>query len=298
MKTLEKPIIHIINFIFVTLAIVFTFTSCSSDEDPSIQSVDDNNLEYALLISTLNNYSSEFTNTHPTSQSRWGWKRFWNSVKADYLGYTDANNVRHESLAISTSRQYWKDEKLRESIDKINEAISLSTTERNQIRDQINDLVQIYRNDSTNFGAFHNAVILNLLLENKMDFNTTEDLASSTLESLSDLGFDTSNINTETLATDIDSFFENIYSDNTDIMFERLVAKYPTRKSELQILENYILTVENLDSINDIKDFTDGYISLINKSQIRKSEKEKLSANISIAPASRQLWEKIDSISL
>lgn len=58
MKTLEKPIIHIINFIFVTLAIVFTFTSCSSDEDPSIQSVDDNNLEYALLISTLNNYSS------------------------------------------------------------------------------------------------------------------------------------------------------------------------------------------------------------------------------------------------
>lgn len=298
MKTLKKTFIHSKNFVLATLAIVIIFASCSSEEEQSIQNVDNNDSEYTLLINTLNDYSLEFTNTHPTSLSRGGWKRFWNSVKADYLGYTDADNIRHESLAISTSRKYWKDEKLRESIDKINEALSLSTNERNQIRDQINDLVQIYRNDSTNFGAFHNAVILNLLLENNMDFNTTEELASSTLKSLSDLGFDTSDTNAETLASEIDCFFENTYSDNTDIVFDRLISKYPKRKSELKILKNYILTVENLDSINDIRDFTDGYTSIINQSKIKTCEKEKLSANISIAPASRQLWEKIDSISL
>ncbi len=174
----------------------------------------------------------------------------------------------------------------------------MSTNERSEIEGQIKDLIQIYHNDSTNFGAFHNAVILNLLLEDDMDFNTTQELATSTLKSLSELGFDTSNISIDALVNDIDCFFENTYSDDTDIMFNRLISKYPERKSELQILKNYIGTVEDFDSIDDIKDFTDGYTAIINQSQIKKSEKEKFTSNISIAPASRQLWEKIDSISM
>ena len=126
MKTLKKTFIHSKNFVLATLAIVIIFASCSSEEEQSIQNVDNNDSEYTLLINTLNDYSLEFTNTHPTSLSRGGWKRFWNSVKADYLGYTDADNIRHESLAISTSRKYWKDEKLRESIDKIMSLINIS----------------------------------------------------------------------------------------------------------------------------------------------------------------------------
>lgn len=298
MRTVKETIINSVSLVICALTAILSFSSCSSEEESPFENTAEEDLEYTLLLDSLNEYSSEFTNTHSTSLSRSGWKRFWNSVKADYIGYTDANNVRHEALSVSTSRKYWKEEKLKENIDKINETQSLSAKERDQIKAQIIDLMEIYHNDPSNFGAFHNATILNLLLEDNMDFNNTAELAASTIKSLSDLGFDTSKIDKETLASEIDYFFENTYSDNTDLMFDRLVSKYPGRKTELQILQNYILTVENLDSINDINVFTEGYTSIILKSNINKVEKEKLSANISIAPSSRQLWEKIDSISM
>ena len=220
---------------------------------------------------------------------------FWRSVKADYCGYTDANNVRHEALSISASRKHWKEE-CKKNIEKIER--ELSTAEKNAIQNQIDDLVLIYRNDSTNFGALHNAAVLTILLEDEMAFSNTEELASSTLNSLKKLGLNISGVSEKDVANDIDMFFDEIYSDDTNIMFNRLSARYPERKAELSILEDYITTVQDFESIDDIENFTNGYISIINNSQIKSCDKEKLSSNISIAPASRQLWEEIDALSL
>ncbi len=76
MKSFKKPFIYVVKHYFAAMAILFAFTACSSDDDSSIYQEGDYNSEYISLINTLNDYSSEFSNTHPTSKSRWAGNDF------------------------------------------------------------------------------------------------------------------------------------------------------------------------------------------------------------------------------
>lgn len=290
-----KSCFSIINAFVLSVFFIGSFSSCSSD-DQEFKVAEQEVTEYDELMNSLEEYSADFTENHPIQPiSRGGFKRFWKSVKADYGAYSDAKGVRHEQISISASRKHWHDEKLKETLEKI-ENTPLSRNERTVINNQIDSLKGEYAKDNTNFGALHNAAIFSILLDDDMDFETTEELVSSTVSALSALGFNTDDVDIKTLSNDVDCFFDDIYSDNTDVMFDRLAKKYPEKKQEYKILNQYLSTVENYDSPVEIQNFTKGYVTIINKSKVSAETKAVLNTNISIAPASHQLWMSVDEL--
>lgn len=282
--------------IFSTTLVVFLilFGSCSTN-DTNSDVIFDEASNYQELVYLLNGYTDDYNQSHNNTKTRGGWRRFWKSVKADYCGYTDVQNVRHEAVSISASRKYWKDSKAKE-IQNTMESYSLTQEEQLLIESQIEIYVKQYKTDRSNFGALHNAAILSSLLNSEMDYKDTKELAESTLKSLERVGYNINNILVNEVINDINVFFDEIYSEDTQIMFDRLIKKYPNRSEELQVLCCYLTNVEDLTSVEDIEQFTAGYLSIVNNSSIDEKEKEKLTKNISIAPSSFILWREIDGL--
>lgn len=129
-----------------------------------------------------------------------------------------------------------------------------------------------------------------------MDFDTTEQLVNSVIASIKSLGFDTSGINVGEVVKEVDGFFKEIYDEDINVAYDRLSQKYPERKDEFNIQRQYMSTIENLTSIEDINNYTKGYILIIDNSKISKELKTNLKSNISVAPASNELWRAIDQM--
>jgi len=148
----------------------------------------------------------------------------------------------------------------------------------------------------TNVGALHNASILQSILDDDMDFETTEELVQSVVASMNKLGVTLPNFDVQAATHEVDIFFDEIYDDDISVMYNRLSVKYPERKEEFMILNQYLQTTEQLNSVEDIKEFSDGYTKIINQSKISPEVKLELESNITITPASHQLWRTVDAI--
>ena len=172
----------------------------------------------------------------------------------------------------------------------------MSPQQQATIKNQVDSLKTAYIADPTNLGAIHNAVILQSLLDYDFYFDTTDELVKSIIRALNKLGFITSDLDVKAAAKEIDDFFNTIYDTNISVMYERLTAKYPNRKEDFKILEHYLSTTETFGTIEDIVTFSKGYVNIIEQSKISQTAKELLKSNISIAPASYQLWGEIDTI--
>lgn len=56
------------------------------------------------------------------------------------------------------------------------------------------------------------------------------------------------------------------------------------------------LVVEKLDNFEEINEFTEGYIQILNNSNCSGINKIKLKKNLSIAPNSFKLWSEYDGL--
>ncbi len=290
-----------------SVLVSFVVTSCSSSEETIVV-----NNEYDKLLSELNEYSTNFESSHEVldAKSRAGFSRFWKSVIADYGGFTSSGKT---IISVGTSRAYWKKEKERE--DKLKEQDNQNISQDTQnpqsnstrldgfeiasrliLKMQIDSLANAYASNNVNIGAMHNASILKSLLDDDMSGSTYEEIAASTINSLNELGYDTSDVSVDNVASEIEYFFDNFYSNDATTMFSKLTNKFPERSMEFRILNNYLSTSQSLGNTNDLKKFTDGYTTIINQSNLPTVEKNLLNSNISIAPSSFQLWNQIDKL--
>jgi len=271
-----------------------SMTACSSSEDLKSSDEDDNqSAEYAELINALNDYSIQFSETHSSlSRGDLGWSKFKESVKADHVGYNGGSWVG----SIGESRKKWKELKKAEQEEKV-ETYALTNQERTIITNQVDSLKSVYLADDTNIGAIHNAVILQSILNDDMYFETTEQLVRSIIASVNALGIELHELDVQDVVHEIDEFFETIYDDDISVMYDRLSKKYPEREEEFKILNQYLSTTENIGSVEDIMEFSEGYVSIINQSNISPAVKKALSSNISIAPSSHKLWRMVETLS-
>ncbi len=294
MKIFKMTFSWIAVCVMTVIASAVFITACSSSEDLKSSTEGDNqNVEFAELINALNDYSIQFSETHSSSsRGDLGWSKFKESVKADHIGYNGGSWVG----SIGESRKKWKELKKAEQDEKV-ETYALSNQERIIITNQVDSLKSVYLSDDTNIGALHNAVILQSILNDDMDFETTEQLVQSIMTSINDLGFETHELVVQDVVNEIDEFFETIYDDDISVMYDRLSKKYPERKEEFKILNQYLSTTENMGSVEDIMKFSEGYVSIINQSNISPAIKKALNSNISIAPASHKLWRMVETLS-
>ncbi|MDE5660148.1 MAG: hypothetical protein K2I28_04555 [Muribaculaceae bacterium] len=275
-------------------SILVSLSSCTSDDALIMERDNATSQVSSNLMEELENYAHNFLATHSGSRSKRGWGKFRDSLKADFVGYTDGNRKHHNAVSVGTSRKKWKDLKAQE-----NTLLQpMTTQEIEELSSQIDSLKVEYQKDNTNFGAIHNAAILTMLINDQWEYNSTVELAESTIAALSELGVDMGNVTANEVATDIDSFFSDIYDSNVDVMFNRLKQKYPLRRKELDVLQCYLNTTDSIDNLDDVILFTNGYVNIIkeidkNAKDLTDIEKSEIVGTITIGPNSLSLWQQL-----
>lgn len=283
----QKTFFWVICLLVVVVSVAIGMTACSTQDDPLNMEVAHNS-DYEALNSALDNYTTSFFKKNESSVKSRSWKHFWTSVKADYAGLSATGGT---VFCISTSRKKWKELRMQEQQDSIQAA--LTPAQVRMINNEIIRLHILYQSEGS-IGALHNMAILNLLLKDKFEYSTTQELVESTKNSLASLGVNVANVDVAKTVQKVDKFFEEDYSDDTNVMYDRLIAKYPAKKEELKVLKGYIANVQQLNTQQDIKNFTEGYLAIIRGAAIPVSSINSIESNIQLAPASYELWEQID----
>lgn len=295
MRRKNKTILWLSTCAFTFVTFIGGICSCTSEDELAGEN-SANSAEFQALVKELSQYSSEFSASHNTHASRFlGWDKFKESIKADHIGYSNGSWVG----SIGESRKKWKELQEKEEIKKNNDNNNnneLKPEERAQIKQKIDSLKLEYQADCNNIGAIHNAAILQSFVDGDMDFDTTEQLVNSVIASIKSLGFETSGIVVKDVVKEIDDFFNEIYDEDVNVAYERLSQKYPERKDEFNIQRQYLSSIEKLTTVDDIYNFTKGYMQVIDNSNVSKELKNNLKANISVAPASNALWHAIEQM--
>lgn len=273
---------------------IYCLTSCSNQNEITeiSQNEEIESDAFNSLMDELDSYNHEYQNSHPTMKTRGFFSSLWRAVKADFKGLKSPTTICGITLSISQSRAQWKKDKIEKQQENILME-SCSPEEKAKIIVMIDSLKNEYVKDRNNVGAIHNAAILSTFIQNNQNYSNTTQLVESTLSSLKKLGVNTSGVNISQLAINVDKYFQDIDDPDDHVVFERLRKLDPNRTDELNVLENYFSNVQYLDNLYDITEFTDNYVHIIDKSKISYTAKSNIISNISIAPASFNLWNNV-----
>lgn len=127
-------------------------------------------------------------------------------------------------------------------------------------------------------------------------FETTEELVQSVIRSLENLNVGILDIDEKKAVQEVDEFFETIYDENVSVMFKRLSQKYPEKQEAFKVLNQYGIATSQIESVEDLVTFSEGYMKIIRNSGLTDPVKDELIKNISIFPSSQILWSGVDDM--
>lgn len=280
---------------FISIAILSCcLLSCTDHDDiaDTIQIQEQTSKDYTDLMIELENFNNDYQRRHPSKDTRSIFSRLWNAVKADFKGQKSPTTIFGITASISQSREQWKKDQAQQQKD-VSEMESCSKNQKKKFKLMVDSLKNEYAKNKRNVGAIHNAAILSLFIDDEQNFSNTKQLVEGTVVSLKNLGVDTSELNISEVIKSVDTYFKEIDDPDDHVVFQRLRKIEPARQDELNILEHYFYNVQSLTKIEDIVDFTDRYVKIIDKSSITTGAKTDIISNITIAPASYSLWNSV-----
>ncbi len=283
-------------FLFIISLSVFSISisSCTNVETDEPKT-GTNETDFQKLSMELDDYVQQFESEHPTSpQSRSFFKRLWHAIKADV--FVSCRKELNEwqtttGISIGASNAVWK----KYGTNDIDYS-SLPPQAKAELEVMLNNAKNNMDLSGSNIGYIHNAALLTLITSQDGGGSTTSEIASNTVKALSTLGIDTSKIDQALIKTEIDTFMNYIYDNDDEVLCQRFVKVYPETKNEIAIIKKYCSTALKLQENNDIETFTNGYCEIIKKSNIDDASKITLQRTLSVAPASTELWNKIETI--
>lgn len=172
----------------------------------------------------------------------------------------------------------------------------MNSSEKAAIVNKLDSLKNEYTRNPNNVGAIHNAAILYSILDGTYDAYTTDEIVESTEKAMKYLGFVIIRSFGKEDIEIIDNFVNEAIEGDDLSFFNKLRELYPNRSREIQALEYYVYTVQQYSDINIIRNYTDGFIATVNKGSINNDIKKSIEQNVSIAPASFELWTYIDKL--
>lgn len=281
-------------YIIAVLCTVWITTGCSSHDYIVSRNNDTYEKDFKILSESLVAYSNSFepTQTSTTRSKKW-WSRLWNAVKADYLGYTDRNGVRHECMCVGSSIERWNQIIYEENVKVAADLMKFSPLQLKQLENQIAGLKETYYKDPNNLGALHNACILKIMMDCPLIIPPDTDMTGPIIKSLNELGVDTSDVCNKALKNEIDIFIQEMYDDDISVIIGRLKVIHPQRSHLYDILELYFNNVVTFDDIDNIDEYTEGFLIKIDRSPIPLNDIQLLHRYISIVPASLKIWIQV-----
>lgn len=291
-----KPFGFVFFLVATISATMFLASSCSSDEPTKSSAIiDEVSEEYEELSMALDDFTMKFEKEHTTvPASRSFFSRLWKAFKADVFVSCRKNLDEWETttgISIGASNAAWN------QLGRNNmEYSSLSPQAKAEINLMLEHAKMEIDTNGNNLGALHNAVILTLITQDNGDAKSLTEITQNTVIAMKSLGIDVSKIDIAKMNAGLDIFMNEIYTDDDDLLCNRFVKFYPEVKDELSIIKKYCSTATRLQNENDIEEFTNGYKEIIRNSKIEDVSKVTMNRTLSIAPASAQLWNKIDTL--
>ena len=280
----------------ISSAMFFT-TSCTSDEPTeSISIQESTSKDYEELTTALDNFSMTFEKEHALAPtSRGFFSRLWKAFKADVFVSCRKNLDEWETttgISIGASNAAWN------QLGRNNmEYSSLSPQAKAEVdRMLANAKIEMNTTNGNELGGLHNAVILTLITQDNGNAKSLAEITQNTISAMESLGVDVSKINISEVNSELSTFMNEIYTDDDEILCSRFIEFYPEVKNEMNIIKKYCSTATKLQDAEDLIEFTDGYQEIIRNSKIEAESKITMNRTLSIAPASAQLWNKIDSL--
>lgn len=289
--------------ITMIIVIVSSITfSCSFSHEPmeTTSSLLEKNIffennEMDNLMNALQEYSETYVRENATFNPRSGFSNFVKSVKADFWGHND-KTTHHEYVSISASRKKWKDIKKEENNLKY-ESTLIPSPKKREIVMTIDSLCKEYQNNNLNLGAIHNAVILSLIVNEEFYLDDDIEVCKLIINYTNRFKFTSdSTANAYLVNSDTDAFLTQVLDDNDEITCSNLVEKKSTNEYDIRIKKTFYDNFQQLSTSSQQREYTKGYISLIEKSNIQDSKKEYYIKTLSILPASKDLWEYVESL--
>lgn len=174
---------------------------------------------------------------------------------------------------------------------------NLSTPQKvkfNEFGDKQNIAVlQMYTYPTT--GIDHNRALWQIIKDNKIETSTTLELVQNMRETLYNLNLEKGSASDKFIAKSLDNYIDNIYDDDTSKMFNKL--RMLDFNPMYDVLEDYFLYVEELTSVEEIENYTMGYMDIIEKSSLNEMKKSFLKRSLSIVPESYKFWIMITDLS-
>lgn len=280
----------------VSVIVTQVLVSCASEDGPLDSSnKQETSYEYEQLSEELNDYISQFVVSHPTTApSRGFFGRLWRAFKADIF-VTCRKDIRGwettTGISPSASSAAWAQEG-----HTMIEYSSLSAEAKLTVDNMIAELRSELQENGVDLGILHNAAILTLITKDQLQGSNIQELTTNTFSALAELGVDVSNVDLAGAANEVEIFMRDIYDSDDDVLCAKFIAKYPESKDELLVVKKYCDTATKLLTDKDIVEFTDGYKTIIDNSKIDNSSKFSLRQTLTIAPASAELWNSIETL--
>ena len=279
----------------VCAAVLFisTFVACNSNEPQLSGTNPSNDDPYVELMQNLDDFHADYMANHPSEGSR-GFRDFFrklkNCVRADFYGSRFSLRPFVITIILSPSASYegWINGYSIASQDEYDECTAKLIQNENLLC-QINDL----SSDEGDSGYLHNKILIELFKR-----CTPNDSYIKVVKTAVKIYAELTNIkvsanDAKVMISDLKDFMENVVDESDDVMAERMKVRFPQKANEIDVMKNYFVNIQNLNSIEEVHAYTLQYKAIIDASKISDSERMDLVSSIGIAPASMELWSKV-----
>lgn len=291
-KSMKKSILF--GAICAAVLFIATFAACNSNEPQLSEGDQSGDDPYVELMQNLDDFHADYMESHPSEGSRGFldfFRRLKKCVKADDFSFFFGIHPLTFGMTFSPSASYeaW--------------CSGYATSGRNYQEDRAKVLQNesllyqmldiAYTTEDIDYGYVHNRILVELFRR-----CTPADSPLKIIQTASQVSQEmglTGVAHTEIvpLANSLHNFVYNVMDGSNEVIAERMKVYCPAKAKEIDVIKNYFVRIENLNSVEEIKSYTEKYKEIIEYSNIPFIEKSELVNGLDIAPASMDLWSLV-----
>lgn len=283
------------NSFILLLFVCFCCISCSEDIKTDVKPVAELQMTYVKLNNDLNFYNQSFMTTHSVTPATRGFGKWWRSVlccdaagaligsaaggAGALLGAVLFSALGGSCAYVVPVNNKPDGEMVRECIVGVNEYAILDYVEPDSI------------------GYLHNVILSEISRENEGVFEknlSAEDWSALVLPKMEKYGYYVFQIDKTQIVNDaavMQPATDVIQSESATIThFQRM---RPELSNELEIINNYTLNANIITDEADLSEYTKGYLQIISRANLPKTDLDAISSSIMVAGNSAVLWKDV-----
>ena len=279
------------NLLFVVVALLATLVSCSHESNIQIKEQNDEEA-FVMLMNEISMYNAGFG--VDTKAGGGFWRRLGRVAAADGLGFA-VGSVGGPGVGLLSGI-------FSSFFAACRELMTATFTKTNSGTIVLSD-DKLYSNSGLTtltecdyMGEIHNVILEEIYEENPDCFTSfTDSQMLAAIQQKIKKHYPSENVSSSDInLSDTKQLVNAVLNPELTITqaFDKVRKQYPSKVAEINVIEQYCAAVSSIDDNETVKDYTDGFHSVLDDSTIDDSTKKSIKSTISVAGNSRLLWSE------